>query len=103
MLPILVAGIAGIGVGAAVVVIGKFQLSSNWSNREFDGTMFIFIISIAFCGTMVGTYLKEEFATLETTKAALDLFENLFMIITGYLFKKAADASLGGGNGGQKS
>ena len=101
MLPILLAGIVGIGIGAVVVVISKFQLSANWSNKEFDGTMFIFVISLAFCGTMLGTYLKESFAALETTKVALDLFENLFMIITGYLFKKAADSASAGRNGGK--
>ena len=99
---IVIAGIVGIGIGVAIAIIGKMQVSGKWSNTEFDGTMFIFIISIAFCFTLLGTYLKEEFAKLETTKVALDLFENLFMIIVGYLFKKAVGNNGGGNkNGGQ--
>ena len=101
MLVIIIAGIVGIALGITLAIIGKLQLSANWSNKEFDGTMFIFIIAMAFCGTMLGTYLKESFATLETTKLALDMFENLFMIITGYLFKKAVDSAASGGNNGK--
>ena len=97
----IIIGLVGVIIGVVATIISKLQLSANWSNKEFDGTMFIFVILMAFCGTMLGTYLKESFAGLESTKAALDLFENLFMIVVGYLFKKAADAVVGG-NGGQK-
>ena len=39
------------------------------------------------------TFIKEAFANLETTKKIFDIFENVFMIIVGYLFKKAVDAA----------
>ena len=94
--------IIGIAVGAAIVVIIKLNFNAGWSNKEFDGTMFIGLICLAFIGTLCGTYFKEPFAKLETTKAAIDLFENLFMIITGYLFKKAVDAASGNDGSGKQ-
>ena len=86
---ILFSASIGLLVGAAIVILAK--VGQNWSNTELDGTMFIAIILIAFCATILGTYLKDSFAMLETTKMALDIFENIFMIIAGYLFKKAND------------
>lgn len=100
MTGLILTGIIGIAIGAAIVIISKLNFNANWSNREFDGTMFIGLICLAFIGTMLGTYLKEPFAALDTTKEAMGLFENLFMIITGYLFKKAVDAV--NGNDGNK-
>ena len=99
---LILAAIVGIGIGITIAIIGKMQVSGKWSNTEFDGTMFIFIISIAFCFTLLGTFLKKEFAALETTKTALDLFENLFMIIVGYLFKKAVNGNGNSNAGGVK-
>ena len=97
----ILAGIIGAIVGGGIVIFAKFQVSAGWSNKEFDGTMFIAVILFAFCATMLGTYVKESFAKLETTKMALDIFENLFMIIVGYLFKKAVDAVMSDGKGGK--
>ena len=98
MLAYILIGLMGVAVGVSIVLIAKLNVNAGWSNKEFDGTMFIALICLAFIGTMAGTYFKESFAQLETTKAAIDLFENLFMIITGYLFKKAVDnaAATGG-------
>lgn len=98
MMEYILVALAGAMLGGAIVIFSKLQFSAGWSNKEFDGTMFIAVILIAFCGTMVGTYVKESFAKLETTKMALDIFENIFMIIVGYLFKKAVDAERNGGN-----
>jgi len=100
MIGLILTAIVGVAIGASIVIIAKLNFNANWSNREFDGTMFIALICLAFIGTMLGTYLKDSFAQLETTKEALGLFENLFMIITGYLFKKAVDAA--SGNGGKQ-
>ena len=89
---LILAAIVGAAIGAIIVVILKLNFNAGWSNKEFDGTMFIGLILFSFMGTMAGTYVKESFAKLETTKMALDIFENLFMIIVGYLFKKAVDS-----------
>ena len=87
--------VGGILTGVALVLLFKLQVSTGWSNKQFDGTMFIAIVGIAFSFTLVGTFVKESFAKLETTKQILDIFENLFMIIVGYLFKQAVDATGG--------
>ena len=91
MLGYISIGLLGVAVGGIIVIFAKLQLSTNWSNKEFDGTMFIGSMLLAYMGTLLGTYLKPSFAALETTKMAFDTFENLFMIIVGYLFKKAVD------------
>lgn len=100
---LIIVAVVSAALGGGLVMLIKMQASTQWSNKEFDGTMFIGIILIAFCGTLLGTYLKESFALLETTKTALDLFENLFMIIVGYLFKKAVDVANGAVGGNTKS
>ena len=92
LVSLILAAVVGAALGACVVIMLKLNFSAGWSNKEFDGTMFIGLILLSFMGTMLGTYFKESFAKLETTKMALDIFENLFMIIVGYLFKKAVDA-----------
>ena len=93
MIPITIALVVGIAAGVIIAIVGKFNMSGNWSNKEFDGTMFIAIILLAFCGSVLGTYLNPEFAQLTTTEKLFDIFENVFMIIVGYLFKKAVDAA----------
>ena len=100
MIHLILAVIIGVGVGATIVILAKLQFSAGWSNREFDGTMFIGSMLLAWTLTLLGTFLKPSFAALETTKMAFDTFENLFMIIVGYLFKKAVDTvqnSIGSG------
>ena len=96
MIQTLLTAIIGVALGAGIVIIAKLNLNAGWTNKEFDGTLFISVILFAFVLTMIGTYIKESFASLETTQSALDIYENLFMIIVGYLFKKAADATSNG-------
>lgn len=103
MTSIILAAIVGAAIGAVLVIVAKLNFSTGWSNKEFDGTMFIGMMLLAYIGTLFGTYLNPAFAALETTKMAFDTFENLFMIIVGYLFKKAVDTVASGtGSGGVK-
>ena len=101
LVSLILSALVGAALGAGIVIILKLNFSAGWSNKEFDGTMFIGLILLSFMGTMLGTYFKESFAKLETTKMALDIFENLFMIIVGYLFKKAVDSVSGNGSTGE--
>ena len=73
------------------------------TNKEFDGTMFIAALLFCFAATVLFTFLKPEFAALSTTEKAFEIFENLFMIIVGYLFKKAVDSASNGSNGDDNS
>lgn len=70
----------------------------NWTNKEFDGTMFIGMMLVAFIMSVIFTFIKPEFADLTTTEKIFEIFENLFMIIVGYLFKKAVDAAVANGS-----
>ena len=101
-------------VGIAVGGIAGFLLSkmfgsqgqgagadAGWSNREFDGTLLIIVISIAYLGVSIGTYFKPEFAKLDTTTQILQIAKDLLIFMAGYTFKNATGivSEARGGNG----
>ena len=99
-------------VGIAVGGISGFLLSkmfgsqgqgAGWSNREFDGTLLIIVISIAYLGVSIGTYFKPEFAKLDTTTQILQIAKDLLIFMAGYTFKNATGivSEARGGNGNQ--
>ena len=65
----------------------------NWSNKEFDGTMFIAFILIAFVMSIVFTFINPAFAELSTTLKVFEIIKDILLIIVGYLFKKAVDGA----------
>ena len=93
---LFIAIICGIGGGAAigylVASVRKNSNDSNWTNKEFDGTVFVFTVAIAFLVMIILTYLKPEFAREPTSLKILEIIKDLSLIIAGALFKRAADA-----------
>lgn len=75
----------------------------KWTNKEWDGTMFIGTICVAFIIMLVFTYRSAEFATAPTTLKVIEIIKDIFLIIAGFLFKRAADAyeEQKNGNGGK--
>lgn len=71
------------------------------NNKEFDGTMFIGTICIAFITMLILTYRSSEFATAPTTLKVIEIIKDIFLIIAGFLFKRAADAYEEQKNGGE--
>ena len=70
----------------------------GWSNKEFDGTMFIGVMLLCFLLSIIFTYINPEFAKLTTTQKVFEIIEKLFFIIVGYLFRKASESN---GNGSE--
>ena len=87
----LIIAIACIGVGFAIAKFFTGSQTSNWSNKELDGTVFISAILTAFLMMIVMTYTKPEFADAPTSVKIMEIIKDVFLIIVGYLFKKSAD------------
>ena len=63
----------------------------KWSNKEWDGTIFIISMVIAFLSIIILTYKSKEFAALESTKLILEIVKGMFFFMAGYLFKRASE------------
>ena len=101
ILTIILTLIIGFAIGAVAATVRKYEIATGWTNKELDGTMFIAGMILAFFASIIFTFIKPEFAELATTEKFLEILENLFMIIVGYLFKKATDSVQG--NGGNRT
>lgn len=71
----------------------------RWSNKEWDGSIFLAGMVAAFILMIVLTYRNQDFAALETSQKILEIIKDMFIFMAGYLFKKAVDTLGGGGMG----
>ena len=99
---LFIAIVLGIGggtvIGYLVASVRKNSDENNWTNKEFDGTVFVFTVAIAFLVMIILTYLKPEFAREPTSIKILEIIKDLSLIIAGALFKRAADALTANGS-----
>lgn len=64
----------------------------NWTNKEWDGTIFMIGMIIAFLGTIYLTYKNPSFAAQPTTENVLDIIKTMLTFAAGFIFKSALDA-----------
>ena len=73
----------------------------NWTNKEWDGTIFMLLILVAFIATIVMTYRNPDFAQLPTTDKVLDIIKTMLTFAAGFIFKNAINALTRNGNSGE--
>ena len=62
MLAIILGGVVGAVIGGLIVFVVKISVNSDWTNREFDTTLLIWIGGVLAVLVVVGIFLIHLFA-----------------------------------------
>lgn len=61
------------------------------NNKEFDGTLFIGVMLLAFLTMIVLSFINKDFAASEMSKNIMEIINAMFLVIIGYLFRKSSE------------
>ena len=86
----LISIVVGVTIGRLIKRSGDSPLH-NWSNKEFDGTVFICVILVAFIMQIIFGYIDQEYAKSQASLDINEIIKSMFLVIVGYLFRKSQE------------